>query len=139
MQIIKASEFVSLRGANSKPLLNLTGGTIGMSETTAKLIGGENFEKDEKDRDCFQVVFAVDNDTDKQLFLKVVPAGTEESIRLTFQSNKRFEYTNKTLANYLRGFTGSEKLTVPCLIQEQAKTAEGWIPLITTYWKTLEH
>jgi hypothetical protein len=44
---------------------------------------------------------------------------------------------NAALAKQIREMTGSTKNSVPSLIQVNAEIEEGWIPVITSYWKTL--
>jgi hypothetical protein len=42
----------------------------------------------------------------------------------------------KALTEFIKGIAGCNDSSVPCRIQSQARTPEGWYPVITTYWKS---
>lgn len=139
MKVINPQQFKTVRGYSGKPIIRFSKTGIALNETTARTLFGERgvdgkMPTDEKGREYFHIQFA---ENDGQLFLGVTPPSNENSVRMTLQPNCVFEYSSKGLSEHLRTFTNSGKDSVPCLLQIQAKDEDGWIPIITTYWKTL--
>lgn len=75
--------------------------------------------------------------TDESEQLHVCFNADQSEASCLFKSNKKdYMCYNTGLFEHFRKLTGSEKKSVPCKIQVQAKTDDGWYPVITTFWKT---
>lgn len=79
------------------------------------------------------------SDAEGQLHVKFSYDPIEGSCLFKTTSNKNeYIYHNKGLSEHLKALTKCDKSSVPCKIQIQAVTEDGWYPVITTYWKSLE-
>ena len=74
-----------------------------------------------------------------QLHVKFSCDPIEGSCLFRTTTNKNeFIHHNQGLSKHLKDMTKCDKNSVPCRIQIQAVTEDGWYPVITTYWKSLE-
>lgn len=137
MKIINLEQFkTSARGAVAKPIIRLrTNGQISITKrVVTTCVDYNSLEKDEKGNNTIHVAFA--EDEDGQLHLKISNARLAESIQFVEKDGLFFK-SNVKLSLHLIAYTKSESKSIPCLIQVSSKNEEGWMPVITTYWKTL--
>lgn len=136
MEIVSSSEFQKRVHGGCKPILRLRKkGQITLS-ATAVYGDGSNvaLEKDGKGREIVYVQFGFDNG---QLFLRLSKINLQDSFKFVKNNSDLFTLSNKALSLHLMKYTNSDAESVPCMVNVEA-VKDGWMPVITTYWKTIQ-
>lgn len=127
MEVINANQFRS-RTRGTEPVLSLrkTGLSINKSVLDGLSMPMTN---------VLHVDFAIDGD---QLFMKFRSEAQRTTATFKLATNgKEYNYANKGLSEHLRKLSnGCESPSVPCKVQVNAPTDDGWYPVITTFWKS---
>lgn len=127
MEVINVNQFRS-KTRNIDPVLSLRKGGLSINKS---VVDGLSMPM----TNVLHVDFAID---EEQLFIKF--RSEAQRTTATFKlatSGKEWTYANKALSEFLRRLSnGCELSSVPCKVQVNAPTDDGWYPVITTFWKS---
>ncbi len=124
MKIISIDKLKSKR-STGVPVLRISKNKVSFGTALATM-----FKTDDEEKVFLQ--FAMNENT---LHVKVVTPETEDKGEFVRRSNKQWELYHSGMAQYLRELSGSEEDSIPCRVT--SPDADGWHPVITSYWKTI--
>jgi hypothetical protein len=128
MEIINVKAFKRER-ASGQPLLRVVGNKLMLSTEAVTVLFGDNKPR------SIDVEFGM---KDGQLHIRCAPYPNDNSVEVRAQKNGAFEIYNKGFADHVKGLGGAKEVdkTVQMLIVKEP-VEDGWHPVITSYWKSL--
>lgn len=131
MKVINANQFKTRAGAKqTTPLISCRANGVTFNKPFFEGLKLQGFAN-------LNLEFAEDNG---QLHVRFTPDATEDSAHFKQNSQKNeFICHNKGLSDHLKATYAKDcdKKSVPFKVQIDVPNEDGWMPVITSYWKTL--